>query len=455
MCGGGYLFDKVWWWWIFYKQLSSLGLAKTYTDLQIRNFQLPPNGKRVRLPVGESVYVVVEPVKNPNNNYVGKSFIGRCKFPPSRQGKQIDIRLGKYGIGRGRISIKEAKDKFRKVRDESAASGLDPREIIKKEKNKQVVNEYNPTMKQAVEGWFKQNDEMWSKTTKVDYKRRVYNQIFNPENGGFDLQSLLSDLSWENGGRDKVLTWFDREKKRANKNSARNLMCLRGIFEWSIDRGWLQPPNPAMSSKNTRVSKKDNPNPFLSWSEIDEFIQDLKEVEEERGNFLVANALKLVMLTGLRTGTLVQLEFSEIDEENNMLVIPNTKMKRDEIHYVPLTEPMREIIGKLEPINKEYGWMFFSHRGNQQPYMREGGINQFIVRLKDGKYRKRQTAHGFRQFMMTHAVDELKYDERTIDRHLHHAVGTKVERAYNHAKYFPERRAFMEDWSNALVKKGL
>ena len=57
MCGGGYLFDKVWWWWIFYKQLSSLGLAKTYTDLQIRNFQLPPNGKRVRLPVGESVYV--------------------------------------------------------------------------------------------------------------------------------------------------------------------------------------------------------------------------------------------------------------------------------------------------------------------------------------------------------------------------------------------------------------
>ena len=57
--------------------------------------------------------------------------------------------------------------------------------------------------------------------------------------------------------------------------------------------------------------------------------------------------------------------------------------------------------------------------------------------------------------MMTHGIDELKYEERTIDRHLHHAVGTKVERAYNHAKYFPERRAFMEDWSNALVKKGI
>ena len=112
---------------------------------------------------------------------IRKSFVGRCNFPSGRKGKQIEVRLGSYGIGRGRISIKEAKDKFRKVRDESDASGLDPREIIKKEKNKQVVNEYNPTMKQAVEGWFKQNDEMWSKTTKVDYKRRVYrrNKVFN------------------------------------------------------------------------------------------------------------------------------------------------------------------------------------------------------------------------------------------------------------------------------------
>ena len=32
----------------------------------------------------KSVYVVVEPVKNPNNNFVGKSFIGKCNF----QGKK-------------------------------------------------------------------------------------------------------------------------------------------------------------------------------------------------------------------------------------------------------------------------------------------------------------------------------------------------------------------------------
>ena len=134
-------------------------MGKTYTDLQIRKFKLPPDGKRVKLPVGESVYVVVEPVKDPNSNFVGKSFVGRCNFPKGRKGKQIEVRLGSYGIGRGRISIKEAKDKFRKVRDESDASGLDPRKIIKLKKNKEVVNEYVPSSKQAVEGCFNQNVE--------------------------------------------------------------------------------------------------------------------------------------------------------------------------------------------------------------------------------------------------------------------------------------------------------
>ena len=41
---------------------------------------------------------------------------------------------------------------------------------------------------------------MWSKTTKIDYNRRVYNQ-FQSREWRFDLQSPLGDLSWENGGR--------------------------------------------------------------------------------------------------------------------------------------------------------------------------------------------------------------------------------------------------------------
>ncbi len=429
-------------------------MAKIYTDLQIRKFSLKKGEGRKRLPVGESVYVVVEPVKE-KTNYMGKSFIGRCNFPRGRKGKQVDVRLGLYGIGRRRISIKEAKDKFRQVMEQSNETGVDPREIIKKEKNRLVITDNEHTCLEAVNGWFRQNEEEWSKTTVPDYKRRVFNQIFNPEVGGFDINNSLKVFAWENNGRDKVLTWFDREKKRTKTNATRNLMVLRGILEWSIDRGWLNLPNAAMSSKNTRVKKTGNHNPHLSWSEIDDFIQEINQIEVSGESFLVINALKLAMLTGLRTGSLVQLEFKEIDEKENMIVIPDYKMKRKEVHYVPLTESIWEIIKKLEHLNKDHSYMFFSHRGNRQPFMQEGGINNFIVRLEGGKYFGRQTAHGFRGFMFTHGVDVLGYDERTIDRQLHHAVGTKIERAYNHAKYFKQRREFMKDWCDALVEKGI
>ena len=430
-------------------------MHKNYTDLEVRTFTLPSNVKRRKLPVGESVYVVVEQVKNAKNQFVGKSFIGKTNFPRGRKGKQLEVRLGLYGTGRGRISIKEAKDKFRKVKEESDETGIDPREIIKKEKNRLVITNNEHTCLEAVEGWFRQNEENWSKTTIPDYKRRVFNQIFNAEVGGFDINSSLKIFAWENGGRDKVLTWFDREKKRAKANAPRNLMVLRGILEWSIDRGWLNLPNAAMSSKNTRVKKTGSHNPFLSWSEMDEFIKEINQIEAKGESLLVINALKLALLTGLRTGSLVQLEFKEIDEKENMLIISDYKMKRKEEHYVPLTERIWEIIKNLKQINKDHSYLFFSHRGNKQPYMREGGINNFIVRLEDGKYKGRQTAHGFRQFMFTHGVDVLGYDEKTIDRCLHHAVGTKIERAYNHAKYFKQRREFMKDWSDALVEKGI
>ena len=120
-------------------------MKKIYKDLEIRKKK--PTDKRQVLPVGDAVFVVIEPIKNVINNYVGKSLIGKCKFPPSRLGKSIDVRLGKYGIGEGRITIKEAKEKFSEVRKASKAQGLDPRIILKNEEKKEVINANNPTLK--------------------------------------------------------------------------------------------------------------------------------------------------------------------------------------------------------------------------------------------------------------------------------------------------------------------
>ena len=139
VCVCGYEVDKVC---VLVDNGRNIGITtllnKIYTDLQIR--QKKPTNKRQVLPVGESVFVVIEPIKKVINNYVGKSLIGKMKYPPSRQGKSIDVRLGKYGKGEGRISIKEAKEKFSEVRKASKEQGLDRRIILKNEKNKEIIN---------------------------------------------------------------------------------------------------------------------------------------------------------------------------------------------------------------------------------------------------------------------------------------------------------------------------
>lgn len=191
-------------------------LNKIYTDLQIR--QKKPTNKRQVLSVGESVFVVIEAIKKVINNYVCKSLIGKMKYPPSRQGKSIDVRLGKYGIGKDRISIKEAKEKFSEVRKESREKVLDPRIILKNEKNTEVINSYNPTLSAAVEVFWNSNPQL-SETTKPDYRRRLYNQIMNPDKGGFAPETPIKEFAWVSGGREKCLTWLEQEKKRAEPNA--------------------------------------------------------------------------------------------------------------------------------------------------------------------------------------------------------------------------------------------
>ena len=74
------------------------------SDSEIRSFQA--TDKRQKASCGDSLYLVVEPDQKGG----GKSFIAKTRFPPGRQGKWVEVRIGKYGKGVGRMSLKQARD---------------------------------------------------------------------------------------------------------------------------------------------------------------------------------------------------------------------------------------------------------------------------------------------------------------------------------------------------------
>ena len=79
-------------------------------------------------------------------------------------------------------------------------------------------------------------------------------------------------------------------------------------------------------------------------------------------------------------------------------------------------------------------------------------INRALERMG---YGGQFSGHGFRGTAST-ALHEMRYPSEHIEAQLAHLEGNAVKRAYNHAKYLPERRKMMQDWADtidALVKE--
>ena len=221
-----------------------------YTDLQIKNTK--PTDKTQKLSVGNSLFVVVEPKHKAKNT---KSFVGQMRW----KDKQISVRMGVYGRGHNQLSLSDARDEWNRLRKWSKEEGRDPRDLQKEEKRLFVDKTNNPTLLDTVEGWLKNVDI--APSTKRDYENKIFNQVI-PHFGG---NTPIAQFAWSRGGRERVLKLKEQIEIRGSKSQAsRVFMVMRQVFDYAIDRSWLEHPNPALSSRFTKSKHIPQNNPCLS-----------------------------------------------------------------------------------------------------------------------------------------------------------------------------------------------
>jgi len=430
-------------------------VSKPLNHIQIK--ALRPTSTRQTKSCGDGLYLIVEPIQKAKN---GKSFIGRMRFPPTKDGKQVDTRIGKFGDGVNEWSLKKAKDEWIRIRALSKEKGIDPREIKNANKPDYKIKTNALTIGYAFDKWFEVNttyglakEKIWSKTTIPDYRNRIYRQILNPLDGGFDRDTPIKEFEWENGGRQKLFDMREHIQKRgALRQANRNFNMCKGMFEYAIDRGWIREPNPAKSSKETSQSLSVKHNPILKWEELDALCKDICE-NSIGSQPEVVQATKLGLLTFMRVGVIAPLEWKELDEKKNIWTIPYEKMKyqREEDFVVPITKQMWKIFEEQRQISGETDYVFFSPRSKSK-HLNPSSINAFLKRLG---YKDRLTGHGMRGTVLTANEDHLGFDKHIVRIQMSHKLGDKVERAYNHATYWGKRVEFMESWSKEMEKKGL
>lgn len=182
----------------------------------------------------------------------------------------------------------------------------------------------------------------------------------------------------------------------------------------------------------------------LSRDQISDFV---KALESYGGYRTTVIALRLMLLTFVRTVELRAAYWTEIDLDRAEWRIPAERMKMREPHLVPLSAQALELLRELHTFTGGRGFMFPNYR-NPKSCMTATTLNRALERMGfNGKDSIGFSAHGFRATAST-ILNELNFRPDVIERQLAHAERNKVRASYNQGEYLEERRAMMQQWAD-------
>ena len=365
-------------------------------------------------------------------------------FRFSWHGRQPRISLGTYP----EISLKEARERRDHARS-LVAKGVDPRSARREEKLTASTGAVK-TFGVVAEEWhaFK-SPRMTAARKGGATQSRMYLDK--------DLIPSLGKLPISDVRRSDVLSAMRRVEARGALNVARKCRSwLNEIFRFAIASGYIE-SNPA--SDLDIVAVKEPPekhNPMLRLAELPAFLKTLRTFN---GAEYTRSAVRILLLTGVRTGELRFATRDQFDLDSALWTIPPTGVKQLQKlirgkdgakvppYLVPLSRQAVEEIRNVMELTGAYTLLLPGRSDPAKP-MSDGTVNMAIKRMG---YEGRLTGHGIRATIST-ALNEMGYNEDWIEAQLSHAGSSKIRKTYNHAEYVEQRREMMQSWADYLDK---
>ena len=218
------------------------------------------------------------------------------------------------------------------------------------------------------------------------------------------------------------------------------------VFRYAAQRGLCQ-HNPAADLRDILPSKEEKHFACIHPSELPELIAKI----EARDNDFTKYAMKLLMLTFVRTGELIGAKWEEIDWAKEEWHIPKERMKMNRPHVVPLSSQAIAILKELQNRTGDKIHVFHSP-ASKSLHISNGTV---LMGLRRMGYQNKMTGHGFRTLAST-ILNEKGYHKDHIERQLAHEDDDKIRSAYNRAEYLLERKKMMQEYAdhlNAVAKQ--
>lgn len=179
----------------------------------------------------------------------------------------------------------------------------------------------------------------------------------------------------------------------------------------------------------------------------------LRAIDGYEGQGFVKAAMQLAPHVFVRPGELRHAEWSEIDLEGALWIIPADKMKMRKPHHVPLSRQAVAQLRAMHEVTGPTGYVFPSIRTRTRP-MSDNTINAALRRM--GYASDEMTAHGFRAMASTLLNESGKWHPDAVERALAHKDSDKVRAAYHRGAHWDERVRMAQWWSDYLdtLRKG-
>ncbi|MDP1574653.1 MAG: tyrosine-type recombinase/integrase [Coxiellaceae bacterium] len=322
-------------------------------------------------------------------------------------------------------------------------NGLNPKEVIEqqereaqeKKAQEQKLAEGKETVAKLVLQWYSGYAE---KNHKKPYKiKQQIDADIIPTLGHFALDEIeTKDIV---AALDKIVA------RGARIHANRVLSTIKQAFRYGKSRGSLK-HNPASDIRSRDIGGIENARDrVLSMEEI-KTIWLFLDADESHMTLQVRIAIKIMLLTGVRTSELRLATWDEFNFDESLWIVPAEHCKGAAIHKVHLSPQVKALLVELKrSIKSNYVICGF----DKDTHLSENALARAISRIQARVGIAQWRAHDLRRTFATKLGETLRIDPVVIEKCLGHKM-PKIMDTYNKNEMLPERRDALNQWGRYI-----
>ena len=242
-----------------------------------------------------------------------------------------------------------------------------------------------------------------------------------------------------------VLAALKRLEAHGKHETARRCRSFASrVFRYAVATGRGETDPTVMLRGALVVPRTTHHAALLEPKEVGEL---LRAIDGYSGHKVTRIAMQVAPHVMSRPGELRMALWSEFDIGEAIWKVPAERMKMRRPHMVPLSQQVLAYLEELRPLTGPDGYVFPAFHTWKRP-LSENTMNQAFRRMGYGV--GEVTPHGLRTTASTLLNESGKWSADAIERSLAHADKDAVRGIYNRGKYWEERVAMHQWWSDYL-----